>query len=172
MHSTVERKCKEMHKIYCLMNKCGAIVTKHRASCLLQWKPNMWDRCWWEWFRKWFISDAGNLEDGGLLSKSPSCHLWSSQHFLQEVGWNLGGKNFSEEDANGKVLERERSRSEGRGWGPAGSVLDGFYMDAQGQHPWLGHLVFCQLNSWTRTWRSGFSLVPHRSCTCWIVKFT
>ena len=44
-----------------------AIIMEHRSSCLPQWKPDTWDRC------------AGHLEDGELLSQSPSCHLWSRQ---------------------------------------------------------------------------------------------
>ena len=47
-----------------------AIIMEHRSSCLPQWKPDTWDRC------------AGHLEDGELLSQSPSCHLWSRQQFF------------------------------------------------------------------------------------------
>lgn len=110
------------------------LVTAHSSDCLLRWKPNFWDRCWWK--EEWFISNAGNLKDGKLLSQSPSFYLWSGQQFLKEVGGNSGVGNSQGRLWTCRCWWEKKVWGRGRGCGSAGSVLVGPDMDIRGQRPW------------------------------------
>ena len=57
------------------------VVTEPRLSCLLQWNPNLWGRCWWK--GKKFIQVLTTWDDRGFLYQSLSQHLSGGRGFYK-----------------------------------------------------------------------------------------
>ena len=88
----------------------SAVRVSGKLSCLPPWKPNAWDRCWWEGM--WFIPVPETWEDSGLL-------FWKT---ILTSPCRLGFLIRKERD-------RRTKRSGGGGCGRAGSALAGPSID-------------------------------------------